>query len=139
MPAPQSGPLVVPRGQEFLPLDPLPRKRWNLEWRHLQWAYHVAPVVNSLPGKAGDIKDVGLIPGLGRSPGRGTDNPLQYSCLENPIDRGAWQAWGHKESDTTEATWQALTYSSPSTSHASCPQLTVNWEEEKADRAWTSR
>ena len=44
------------------------------------------------------------IPGLGRSPGGGNGNPLQYSCLENSIDRGAWQAsqWGCKESDTTE-------------------------------------
>ena len=47
--------------------------------------------------------DPGLIPGLGRSPGEGTGNPLQYSCLEN-MDRGAqWSCpWGHKESDVTE-------------------------------------
>ena len=49
--------------------------------------------------------DLGLTPGLGRSPGGGHGNPLQYSCLENPVDRGAWQAivlWGCKESDMTE-------------------------------------
>ena len=49
--------------------------------------------------------DVGLIPGLGRSPGEGNGNTVQYSCLENPMDRGAWWAyssWGHRESDTTE-------------------------------------
>ena len=48
-----------------------------------------------------------MIPGLGRSFGEGNDNPLQYSCLENPMDRGAWQATVHrvnKESDMTEAT-----------------------------------
>ena len=48
---------------------------------------------------------LGLIPGLGRSPGEGNSNPLQYSCLENPMDRGAWKATvhgGHKELDTTE-------------------------------------
>ena len=39
---------------------------------------------------AGDLRDVGLIPGSGRSPGEGHGNPLQYSCLENPMDRGAW-------------------------------------------------
>ena len=39
--------------------------------------------------------DPGLIPGLGRSPGGGNDNPLQYSCLENPVDRGAWQTTVH--------------------------------------------
>ena len=50
--------------------------------------------------------DLGSIPGSGRSPGEGNGNPLQYSCLENPMDRGAWWATvrsqGHKESDTTE-------------------------------------
>ena len=49
-------------------------------------------LVKNLPANAGDERDAGLIPGLGRSPGRGHDNPLQYSCLENPMDRGAWQA-----------------------------------------------
>ena len=42
-----------------------------------------------------NAKDVGSIPGLGRSPKEGNDNPLQYSCLENPMDRGAWQATVH--------------------------------------------
>ena len=49
-------------------------------------------VVENPPGNAGDIRDLGLIPGLGRSPGGGHGNPLQYSYLENPMDRGAWQA-----------------------------------------------
>ena len=49
-------------------------------------------VVKNLPDNAGDTRDVGLIPGLGRCPGGGHGNPLQYSCLENPIDRGAWRA-----------------------------------------------
>ena len=48
-------------------------------------------VVKNLPANAGDIRDSGLIPGLGRSPGGGNGNPLQYS-LENPMDRGAWRA-----------------------------------------------
>ena len=42
-----------------------------------------------------ETRDAGLIPGLGRSPGEGNGNPLQYSCLENPTDRGAWQATVH--------------------------------------------
>ena len=46
--------------------------------------------------------DLGSIPGLGRFPGEGNGNPLQYSCLENPMDGGAWCPWGPKESDTTE-------------------------------------
>ena len=44
---------------------------------------------------AGDERDVGLIPGLGRSPGEGNGNPLQYSCLGNPMDRGVWWATVH--------------------------------------------
>ena len=49
----------------------------------------VALVVKNLPASVGDIRDVGLIPGSGRSPGKGHGNPFQYSCLENPMDRGA--------------------------------------------------
>ena len=52
----------------------------------------VALVVKNLPANVGDIRDVGLIPGLGKSLGEGNGNPLQYSCLENPIDKGARQA-----------------------------------------------
>ena len=55
----------------------------------------VALVVKHPPANAGDIRDVGLIPGSGRSPGGGHGNPLQYSCLESPTDRGAWQAAVH--------------------------------------------
>jgi len=64
-------------------------------------------VVKNLPTIAGDIRDMGSIPGLGRSPGGGHRNSLQYSCLENPMERGAWggySPWGHKELDMTEAT-----------------------------------
>jgi len=49
-------------------------------------------VVKNLPANVGDTGDLGLIPGSGRSPGEGNGNPLQYSCLENPMDRGASQA-----------------------------------------------
>ena len=69
----------------------------------LQWPsiYRIAPILKGFPGssvgkesacKAGDL---GSIPGLGRSPGEGNGNPLQYSCLENPMDREAWQATVH--------------------------------------------
>ena len=50
----------------------------------------------NLPANAGDKRDKGLIPGLGRSPGGGHSNPLQYSCLEKPMDRGAWRATVHR-------------------------------------------
>ena len=53
-------------------------------------------VLENLPANAGDVRDAGLIPGSGRSPGGGCGNPLQYSCLENPMDRGAWQAIVHR-------------------------------------------
>ena len=48
-------------------------------------------MVKNLPADARNAKDVGLIPGSGRSPGEGNDNPLQYSCWDNPMDREAWQ------------------------------------------------
>ena len=59
-------------------------------------ASQVALVVKNLPANGGDIRDSGLIPGSGRSPGGGHSNPLQDSCLENPMDRGAWQATVHR-------------------------------------------
>ena len=52
-------------------------------------------VVKNTPANAGDLRDVGLIPGSGRSPGGGHGNPLQYSCLENATERGAQQAIVH--------------------------------------------
>ena len=74
-------------------------------------AFQGALVVKNLPANAGHVRDVGSIPGSGRSSGRGHGNPLQYSCLENPMGRGAWQATVHgvtEESDTTEYTRSLL-------------------------------
>ena len=53
-------------------------------------------VVKYLPANVGDFRDVGLIPGLVRSPGEGNGNPLQDSCLQNTMDRGAWRAVVHR-------------------------------------------
>ena len=53
-------------------------------------------MVKNLPANAGDTRDAGSILGLERSPGGGNGNPIQYSCLENSIDRGAWQATVHR-------------------------------------------
>ena len=63
-------------------------------------------VVKNPPVNAGDVRDVGSMPELGRSPGGGHGNPLQYSCLENSMDRGAWQAAVDRvtELESTEAT-----------------------------------
>ena len=68
-------------------------------------AFPGGSMVKNPPASAGDIRDTGSIPGLGRFPGEGNGNPLQYSCLGNPMDRGAWWAVVHgvaKESDLTQ-------------------------------------
>ena len=55
-------------------------------------ASQVALEVKNLPARAEEVRDMGSVPGSGRSSGGGHNNPLQYPCLENPMDRGAWQA-----------------------------------------------
>ena len=70
-------------------------------------ACQVVLVVKDLPASAGDVRDAGSIPGLGRSPGGGHGNPLQYSCLENPHGQRSllgYSPWGRLELDMTEAT-----------------------------------
>ena len=64
-------------------------------------------MVKNPPANAGDVRDTGLIPGLGRSSREGSDNPLQYSCLENSSGQrslAGYSSWGHKELEVTEAT-----------------------------------
>jgi hypothetical protein len=60
----------------------------------------VAHWVKNPPANAGDLRDSGSIPGLGRSPGGEPGNPLEYSCLENPMERGAWQATVHRVTES---------------------------------------
>ena len=95
-------------------------------------------IVKNLPADAGDIGDTGLIPGWKRSPGGRHGNPLQYACLENPMDRGALLApWGHKECDTSEGTYPVCLWWIAWTSslifyptllwEASCPSETRLW------------
>ena len=70
-------------------------------------------MVTNLPANAGDAGDVGSFPGLGRFSGEGNGNPLQYSCLENPVDRVVlvgYSPWDHKQSDTNEHSRQFFTY-----------------------------
>ena len=65
----------------------------------------MALVVNNPLANIGRVREAGLIPGLGRSLGEGNSNPLQYSCLENPMDREAWWATVHRVAkDATEET-----------------------------------
>ena len=66
----------------------------------------VALVVKNLPANAGELRDAGSIPGLERCPGGDNGNPLQYSCLENPMDREAWQATVHG----VEKSWTQLSH-----------------------------
>ena len=75
-----------------------------IKWR--AFVLSLVLVVKNLPANAGDEREVGSISGSGRSPEVGNDHPLQYSCLENPMDRGAWWAivYGVTESYKTEAT-----------------------------------
>ena len=80
-----------------------------------------AQVVKNLPAIAGDIRDVGSIPGLGRSPGGGHGNPLLYSCLENPMDRETWQAAVHRVAQSR--TWLKQI----STANTDQVQLNKNW------------
>ena len=71
----------------------------------MEGASQVALVVKNMPANAGDLRDPVLIPGLGRSPRGEHGNPLQYSCLENPMDQrslAGYSPWGRKEMDMTE-------------------------------------
>ena len=75
-------------GLDWVTFTSLPRRQGR--------ASQVALAVKNSPANAGDIRDVGSIPGSGRSPEGGNVNPLQYSCLENPMDRGAWWPTAHR-------------------------------------------
>ena len=96
------------------------------------WASQVELMVKNLPDNAGDIRDMGSIPGSGRSPGGGHRNPLQYSCLESPMDRGAWQFTIHGTAKSwTRLKWLSMhlpswTYclpGDPSLHHQTCTSL----------------
>ena len=69
----------------------------------MYWASQVAQLVKNLPANAGDV---GLVPGSGRSPGERNGNPLQYSCLGNSMDRGAWWATDHGVTKVLDMTQQ---------------------------------
>ena len=71
----------------------IPVQALLLLWLH--GPHSVTLAIKNPPANAGDVRDANSIPGLGRSPGEGNDNPLQYSCLDNPTDGGAWLATVH--------------------------------------------
>ena len=114
-------------------------------------------MVKNTPAKAWNTRDSGSIPGSGRYPGRGNGNPLQYSCLENPMDRGAWQATVHgvAKSWTRLNVWTHLntaqqsvmgsfllpvmisgTYMITNPSFNSCPPADSNFSEEHVLLYW---
>ena len=84
------------------------QQTWTCSWAQspaqpAQLASQEVLEVKNLPASAGDVRDMGSIPGLGRSPGGGHGNPLQYSYLENPMDRGVW--WATVHTATKSWTW----------------------------------
>ena len=93
--------LCKPYGLCWTPAFHLILEFWYM--LHRWWASQVVLVVKNPPASTGDIKDAGLIPGLERSPGAGNGYPLQYSCLENSVDRGAW--WAIVRGVTNSRTW----------------------------------
>ena len=86
-----------------------PPELWGNKFR-LFISFPSGSAVKNLPANAGDAGDMGSFPGSGRSPGGGHGNPLQYSCLENPMDRAWWATipWGGKKLDMTERTYTHL-------------------------------
>ena len=83
----------------------------STSWVAAPWTSLVAQMVKNLPANAGDAGDMSSVPGLDRSPREGNGNSLQYSCLGNPMDRGAWWANIHKVAKTwtqlrTHAAWE---------------------------------
>ena len=94
----------------------------------------MALVVKNLPANAGAIRDVGLILELGGFPGQGQGNPLQYSCLENPMDREAWQAMFHRV--TQSQTWMKRlgTQAPRELSSTKKERVTSKWLEEEGKK-----
>ena len=92
-------------GSSFLPACRNTGNGWVLHMHISNGSSQVVQVVKYPSASAGDLRDTDSIPESGRSPGREHGNTLQYSCLENPMDRGAWRGpRGHKEWDITEVT-----------------------------------
>ena len=94
----------------------------------------MAIVVKNPPFNVGDLRDMGLVSGLGRSPGGGHGNPLQYSCLENPMDRGAWRATVHSVAKSwTQLKWLSM---DPLSFLSFLGIFNVSWQE---GMSWTGK
>ena len=91
--------------------------QYVLKWQILLYANYISkaprwcyPAVKNPPADAGDVRDTGSIPVLGKPPGEGHGNPLQYSCWDNQRSLAGYSPWGCKESDSTEDTLHASTH-----------------------------
>ena len=96
---------IIIHSQEIIFSQITVHQRVNWRCSVFQTCFPGGSVLKNSPANVGDTRDVGSIPVLGRFPGGGNGSPLQYSCLESPMDRKAWQAIDHrvtKELDTTE-------------------------------------
>ena len=91
-PGPNTGVGSLSLLQGIFPTQVLNPGLLHYRWTVYQLSHKGSPAVKHPPANATDIRDAHFSPGLGRSPGEGNGNPFQYSCLENPIDRGAWWA-----------------------------------------------
>ena len=100
------------------------KRVWGID-SNPTWASQVALLVKNLPANAGYARDVGSIPGSGRFPGGGNGNPLQYSCLENSLYRGAWWATvlGVAKGQTQLSNWAHCVY----TYNCSCTRYFLHW------------
>ena len=92
----------------------------NMKGINIHVGFPGGSVVKNLPGSAGNRRDTGSIPGSGRSPGVGNGTPLQFSCLENPMDRGAWWAMVHEVAKSQARLKQFSTQAS--NQNSSCAQ-----------------
>ena len=92
-------------------------------------------MVENLPASARDARDVGLIPGSGRCPGGGNGNPLQYSCLENSMDRGAWWATAHGVAKS----WTRLRHEHMNKCSSAGTMITIVNINADEKNAWTIR
>ena len=99
---------------QWLSISSLDKGKRIITWLRLitlgYRASQVALVVKNPPANAGDIRDMGSVPGSGRSPGGGHDNPFQYSYLENPINRVSWWAPVHSVTQSTTRLKQLSTH-----------------------------
>ena len=102
------------------------------QWGIFHWVSQVVLLIKNLPANARDLRDTGSIPGSGRSSRERNGNPVQYSCLENPMDRGSWQAIVHRvEKSGTWLKWLSTHIQLITQSSLSCRKTLDLWGGKK--------